>query len=801
MASAGADSKNGEFQVNSYTDNWQRKPSVAVLSDGGFVITWASFGQDGFEDGIYGQCYDSSGKKSGEEFQINTNVLGNQSNPSVAALADGGFVVIWPSRGWEGADIEVYGQRYNGSGEKFGEEFLVASYSDESQSSPSVAALNDGGFVVTWLAGSAELIVDEEISESAVYGQRYDSNGDIWGPEFIIVSSVTGYQDSVAITSLLDGGFVVTWNSYGQDGSAGGIYGQRYDSSGVKSGGEFQINSYTDGDQDLPSVTALQDGGFVVTWISVGQEGPDGSGAGIYGQRYDNNGAKVGEEFQINSYTAGWQSSPAITALADGGFVVVWESESQDGSGYGVYGQRYDSDGVRLGEEFLVNSYTQGMQDLPSVTALTDGGFVIVWESEGQDGSGWGIYGQRYNADGTPYVDGDDAPAILLGTDGNDTLYGTEVDDLIKGFAGNDALFGGKGSDLLMGGSGDDALFGGCDNDTLIGSDGADSLYGNGGDDTLAGGAGADLLMGNTGTDLLSGDAGMDRLYGGDGSDILDGGIGDDSLYGGNGADLLNGGIGNDALFGGNDNDMLSGSAGADSLYGNGGDDTLAGGIGDDLLMGNIGADLLIGDAGTDHLYGGDGTDLLDGGAGDDSLHGGAGADLLNGGIGNDALFGGNDNDTLIGSAGADSLYGNAGADILAGGTGADSLYGNAGSDIFVLGDDFHTAILIDAEPPFESGEGIGVENIDTIADFASGEDRIQLSGEIFADFDKGELNADLFAANATGSAVDADDRILYNTSSGALFYDADGSGAQEAVQFATLSNKTELQATDFLVA
>ncbi len=540
----------GEFQVNSYTDNMQRDPSVTALSDGGFVVTWSSFGQDGSEGGIYGQRYDSSGKKAGEEFLINSTRFGSQTDPTVAALPEGGFVVIWPSQEGDASDIEVYGQRYDSSGAKSGEEFLVTRYDYETQGSPSVAALSDGGFVVTWW-GAPQLIDAEVLPKGAVYAQRYNSSGEVSAPAFM-VSSTAGDQDSVAITGLSDGGFVVTWFAAGADPYQGEVYGQRYDSSGAKSGEEFLINSYTDGKQDLPAVTALSDGGFIVTWASVDRSDVEVREMvdGIYGQRYDYNGVKSGAEFLISPSSGSSLPNSAVTALTDGGFVIVWEADGLDGSEFGVYGQRYNSDGVKVGMEFLINSHTEGMQDLPAVTALADGGFVVVWESEGQDGSSWGIYGQRYNADGTPYVDEDD-PAAITGTDGDDTLRGTVDDDIIKGLAGNDVLSGHDGDDTLTGGAGDDMLRGNAGADLLDGDAGNDLLYGGDGDDTVNGGADNDSLYGGNGADLLAGDDGDDFLFGGKGNDSLDGGDGNDDLYGGTGNDMVNGGSGNDIVQGG----------------------------------------------------------------------------------------------------------------------------------------------------------------------------------------------------------------------------------------------------------
>ena len=105
---------------------------------------------------------------------------------------------------------------------------------------------------------------------------------------------------------------------------------------------------------------------------------------------------KAGPEFQINTETTDDQGYPAVTALSDGGFVVTWHSENQDGSKWGVYGQRYDKNGEKAGGEFQINTEATDEQSRPAVTALSDGGFVVTWQSKNQDGNSWGVYGKRY---------------------------------------------------------------------------------------------------------------------------------------------------------------------------------------------------------------------------------------------------------------------------------------------------------------------------------------------------------------------------------------------------------------------
>ena len=275
---------------------------------------------------------------------------------------------------------------------KAGNEFQVNTFTDNEQQYQSVTGLTDGGFVVTWES------YGQDGSGYGIYGQRYNSDGSTSGSEFRVNSTTNLDQGGPSVTGLADGGFVVTWHSDDQDGSYNGVYGQRYNSSGAAVGSEFRINSVTADVQWWSSVTGLSDGGFVVTWQSSGQ---DGSLYGVYGQRYDSSGNTAGTEFLVNTETTSSQELPSVTALADGGFVVTWNSLDQDGSSYGVYGQAYDSAGNTVGSEFQINTETDNFQYHPSVAGLTDGGFVVTWASLGQDGSSVGVYGQIFSVSGT----------------------------------------------------------------------------------------------------------------------------------------------------------------------------------------------------------------------------------------------------------------------------------------------------------------------------------------------------------------------------------------------------------------
>lgn len=287
------------------------------------------------------------------------------------------------------------------------------------------------------------------------------------------------------------------------------------------------------------------------------------------------------------------------------------------------------------------------------------------------------------------------------------------------------------------------------------------------------------------------------------GRDSFDGrnGLGGASVDGGAGTDTLTGGAGNDTLAGGADNDKISGGGGNDLLLGGAGADTLAGGAGEDTLSGGAGGDLyLVGSGDRISEAVNEGLDTVRSsvsftlpanvevltllGTGNVSGVGNAGSNTLNGNGGKNVLRGQDGSDNLKGAAGTDTLLGGAGNDTLVGGAGNDVLEGGDGADAFVF------------DAPLAG-------NIDTITDFSPGVDRIRLDDDVFRALGTGTLAPSQFrTGEGLTKALDADDRILYNTTTGALFYDPDGSGPLTPVRFATLGVAThpELSAADFLV-
>jgi hypothetical protein len=202
----------------------------------------------------------------------------------------------------------------------------------------------------------------------------------------------------------------------------------------LPAGIEFQANTYTTSLQLNPSAAMDARGAFVIVWQSQGQ---DGDNTGVFGQRFDAAGTPQGPEFQVNTETRLTQQTPAVAADAEGRFVVVWRSRDQDGDIYGIFGQRYDVAGAPAGSEFQINSYTTGSQLQPAVTAAAGGNFVVVWA--GNLGGDYEIFGQRYDAAGVPrgaefrinsYVTGLQlSPAVTSDAAGNVVVVWTSGQD------------------------------------------------------------------------------------------------------------------------------------------------------------------------------------------------------------------------------------------------------------------------------------------------------------------------------------------------------------------------------------
>jgi hypothetical protein len=335
--------------------------------------------------------------KSGAEFQINSFSDGYQREPRVAATADGEFVVVWIGPPTDGADERDVMARLVGVSGAPGAEFQINTYTTNTENSPGVAADANGNFVVVWVTR------DRDGDGYGVFGQRFSADGQLVGTDFQVNATTSDDQRRAALAMSADGAFMVVWQSSEQDGDSGGVFGRRFAADASPLGTEFQVNAFTSGNQYIPQIEALTGGGFVVAWGSGGQDDPrSGFDAGVFAQRFGSDGARDGGEFQVNTYTTDTQSNVAIAARSDGGFTMVWEDFEQDPAGHGVFAQRYASSGVRLGTEFQLDAAPTGNQFRPKAGPLPQNGFVAVWHDDIADGDGTSLFARAFDANGAP---------------------------------------------------------------------------------------------------------------------------------------------------------------------------------------------------------------------------------------------------------------------------------------------------------------------------------------------------------------------------------------------------------------
>ncbi|MEO1521001.1 MAG: Calx-beta domain-containing protein [Cyanobacteria bacterium J06633_2] len=602
-----------EFRVNTTTANAQDSPSVAVDAQGNYVVVWESFDQDGDRDGVYAQRYDRFGNAIGGEILVNTTTTHEQGDPVVAMDANGNFVVAWTDRNPLSATSgAVRARRFDSNGNALGNQFRVNTTTANAQDTPAIAMNADGRFVITWES------FDQDGDGEGVYAQVYNSLGNEVGGEIAVNTTTTHEQGDPVVAMDANGNFVVAWTDRNPAViTSGAVRARRFDSNGSALGGQFLVNTTQTDAQDTPAIAMNPNGNFVITWESRNQ---DGDGDGVYAQRYDSFGATVGGEIAVNTTTNSNQDDPSVAIDTAGNFLVAWESFGQDGNNDGVYGQYFDNTGAKVGTEFRINTFTNNHQSEVALAMDADGNAIAVWRSSGQDGSSNGVYGQQF---GIPSVVEFSQGNYIINEDG--TVIGAEVsltrthDVLTSGVqltvSGGSATAGADYTNsfplvvTFNPGETTKTVTIPVLEDFL--TEGVETLGLNLSAISNASiGAQNSTVVSIVDTGLLSGGV---TLTGTPNNDVLSGTNGDDIIRGRGGNDRLKGRGGNDRLVGGGGNDRLIGQGGDDTLKGGGGNDRLKGGSGEDVLQGKRGNDRLIGGADDDIfvLKKGHGTDFI----------------------------------------------------------------------------------------------------------------------------------------------------------------------------------------------
>ncbi|HEX4966107.1 MAG TPA: hypothetical protein VF173_35180 [Thermoanaerobaculia bacterium] len=388
-----------EFQVNGTTAGDQFAPAVAVAPDGSFMIVWVSHtpGRQPVSPGaVFGRVYDSAGNPKGGEFHLNTTEPGDHGPARVAANAAGDFMAVWTDFGIPRARL------FGPGGEPLSGEITLGTGSGTISrlvpDVPDVTADPAGGFLVTW---------DDSISTEGpdqIHWQRFNSQGGLVGAE-------SGFSRPVLIaprvaTSPL-GGFLLVW----RESTAGGLivtnfWAQRLSPAGAFQGNRFQVNEATQAVEGLLFAVPVfyADGGFSVLWT---QKLPGNPGE-LAARRYDANAQPLGGSVAFRSGPSLGFDEPVAVALPSGNTWVLWYEVglAQDPDG-GVFSGVFNSSWELEGPISRVNTHTVGVQ-AGTAMAASPAGLVATWtsglefgevgEPGTQDGSGFGVFSQRFTA-------------------------------------------------------------------------------------------------------------------------------------------------------------------------------------------------------------------------------------------------------------------------------------------------------------------------------------------------------------------------------------------------------------------
>jgi hypothetical protein len=341
----------------------------------------------------------------GHEFAPAGPLAGDQINSAVALTTGGGFLV-WQDNITDGDGYGISALRLDSSLSPVLGSFRVNQIGTGDQENPQVALLKGGGAVFAWQGGQQ--------SFQHIYA-RFLNSSNIWVTGDIMVNTDTNhYQITPAIAVLTNGNILVTWSSLGQDYADGfqGVYAQLFSPTGQKIGGEMLVNQFTQYNQRSPVVAAFPNGNFIIGWVSEKERSVlSVSGTGmaaatgynsvdIYARIFNSAGLAVGDEFLVNTST-NICANPAVSTGSDGSFFIAWSQldPANRKNGWDVYGRPFNAAGTG-GSVQLINTQLYGDQFVPKVSSIgTD--YLVVWTSLGQDGSREGVFGQVLHGDGS----------------------------------------------------------------------------------------------------------------------------------------------------------------------------------------------------------------------------------------------------------------------------------------------------------------------------------------------------------------------------------------------------------------
>jgi hypothetical protein len=341
---SGSPGPSSSFRVNSIGEGNQEQPQVTLLSNGGAAFVWQG-GRQGFQH-IFARFMSTNDLFLGGDIQVNTFSNTCQVNPVVATLANGNVAVAWASFNQAGATSlqDVYAQVLSPTGQKIGGEFQVNQFVSFNQRNPAIAALSDGRFVLVWVSEQQNALdapgdTAAPIGSASVdvYARIFTADGAPASNEFR-VNTGTNICSSPHVAAASGGTFMVVWGERDRSRSPNGwdILGRTFSNAGL--GGTIRyVNTTRFGDQYLP-IISWDGADYLVAWTSLGQ---DGSREGVFGQFLHDDGSPDRGEFRLNTTWVSQQMQPAVGSDGHGGFLAAWASYVGGTSGFDLIAQRY----------------------------------------------------------------------------------------------------------------------------------------------------------------------------------------------------------------------------------------------------------------------------------------------------------------------------------------------------------------------------------------------------------------------------------------------------------------------------
>lgn len=388
------DGKISEFQINTTEANDQRLPAVSALADGGFAVVWYSMEQDGSSSGVYWQRLDKTGLPSGGEVLANVTTANNQQYADIATLSDGRVLIAWEGYGnVPGAGFAAYARFFLADGTPDSGEILLNSPTSAFEKRPALASLPGVGFAAAWKGNQPD--------NAEIGGGLFDLTGAPVTGQMQLNDYEGGTEYDPVLATFADGQWVALWYSKSPIDSTNDIFGRRFDETGTPLGAEFQVADDPDDSEFQPAVATFGKAGqqkSVAVWTD---SATDGTLYNVRAQVFWQDGATHGSELPISGNIMGLQSRPGACGH-EGGFVVTWSDQAAGGHN-GVLFKRFDDNGSSVGDTTPVNTFEPTVPPYPNdVACFPDGGFVIVWETSGQEGDGYGIYAKRFTPQGAP---------------------------------------------------------------------------------------------------------------------------------------------------------------------------------------------------------------------------------------------------------------------------------------------------------------------------------------------------------------------------------------------------------------